>query len=202
METWKERLERMAPAAAFLAVSLTVFIVGDLLMPSPVARMARRYLDAAFTCDYMELYSLFDQRVLEGEMARYGLDRAGMEAVARTNSVQAERYVAQLERDYGVKLSYSYQTTDEWDLGPRKLEELQQRYDADGLRMELLAARQAGIQVAVRMKGQDRRKVMGRELELTIIATPQGWSLERDSMYAFLTVLYDLPTFAQENFDG
>lgn len=195
-----ERRERLIPAAVFLTVSLAVFTTGNILLPGPAAQVAGRYLDAAFTYDYMELYSLFDQAVLEGELERSGLTPAGMATVAAENGSRVERYVAQVERDYGVEISYSYRTGRERALTARELEELQRLYDADGLRVELVEARRARVSVVARLEGEDAHAELRRELEVTAIRTGRGWSLDRDSMHAFLSVIYDLPDFAQENF--
>lgn len=194
-----EHKDRVMPAV-FLAVSLMVFLMGNRALSRPAAKIAQRYLDAAFSYDYMELYSLFDQAVLEGELDRAGLDRTGMAAVAQVNSVQVAQYVAQVEQDYGVEISYSCRTTATEALGAQELAELQKLYDADGIQVELLGARRTSAQVTARMKGADGRKKLPRELEITAIRTARGWSLDRDSMHAFLTVIYDLPVFARENF--
>ncbi len=195
-----QRRERVIPAAVFLAVSLTVLMVGNLLLPSPAARVAGQYLDAAFAYDYMELYSLFDQAVLEGELDRSGLTPLGMETVAAENSSRVAGYVAQVERDYGVEISYSYQARRERALTAQELKELQRLYDADGLQVELLEAHRARVLVTARMEGTNGHEDLRQELEITAIRTCRGWSLDRDSMHAFLTVIYDLPAFAQESF--
>ncbi len=194
-----EYRDRVIPVV-FLAVSLAVFLMGNRALSRPAARIAQRYLDAAFAYDYMELYGLFDEAVLEGELDRAGLDRTGMEQVALLNSAQVAQYVAQAESDYGVEISYSCRTTATEALGAQELAELQRLYDADGIQVELLGARRTSARVTARMKGADGRKKLSRELEITAIRTARGWSLDRDSMHAFLTVIYDLPAFAQENF--
>lgn len=196
----REKRERLVPAAVFLALSLALLIVANLLLPSPATRVAGRYLDAAFAYDYTELYSLFDQAVLEGELERYGLDRSGMAAVAQLNSAQVEQYVALVESGCAVDISYTYELTGERALEPDELEALRGRYAADGFQVDILGARRVSAQVSTRLAGGGHWEVLERELELTAICTPSGWSLDRDSMHVYLAVIYDLPAFAQEHF--
>lgn len=190
----REHRERLVPAAGFLGGSLALFLALALTAPSPAVRVAERYLDAAFTYDYMGLYALFDDRVLEGELARYGLDRAGMAALARTNRGQLEEYVADIEGRYGVEISFSHQVSLQRPLERDEREALEGRYAADGMDLDIRDARRVSAWVAVQLTGGDQTQTLPRELELTAIATPGGWSLDRDSMYAFLDIIYDLPT--------
>lgn len=196
----KAHRDRLVPAAGLLGVSLALFIVMSLVSPSPAQRVGQRYLDAAFAYDYMGLYGLFDPQVLEGELERYGLDRSGMAALAQTNSRQVERYVADIQRQYAVEISYTYQVTGERSLEPGEWEALTGRYAADGFSADIRDARRVSALVSAALVGDGSRDKGEWELELTAIATPRGWSLDRDSMYAFLDVIYALPGLAQSAF--
>ena len=192
--------DRLVPAAGLLGVSLALFIVMSLVSPSPAQRVGQRYLDAAFAYDYMGLYGLFDPQVLEGELERYGLDRSSMAALAQTNSRQVERYVADIQRQYAVEISYTYRITGERSLEPGEWEALTGRYAADGFSADIRDARRVSALVSAALVGDGSRDKGEWELELTAIATPRGWSLDRDSMYAFLDVLYAMPGLAQSAF--
>lgn len=193
----KEHRDRLVPVAGFLAGSLAVCLALALAMPSPAARVAQRYLDAAFSYDYMGLYSLFDDRVLEGELARYGLDRSRMDSLARTNSEQLARYVADIEGRWGVEISFAHKVSLQRPLERGEREALESRYAADGIALDIRDARRVSAQVVVQVTRGDQAQTLPRELELTAIATPRGWSLDRESMYAFLDIIYDLPAAAQ-----
>lgn len=192
--------DRLVPAAGFLGISLAVFLALVLTAPSPAERVGQRYLDAAFAYDYMGLYGLFDPQVLEGELERYGLDRSSMAALAQTNSRQVERYVADIQRQYAVEISYTYRVTGERSLEPGEWEALTRRYAAGGFSADIRDARRVSALVSAALVGDGSRDEGEWELELTAIATPRGWSLDRDSMYAFLDVLYALPGLAQSAF--
>lgn len=211
MKSWKElerRLkswalgekQRLIAAAALLAVSLGLFFGWALARPSGAVQVARRYMEAAFDCDYMELYGLFDEAVLDRELERYGMDRAGMEDVARKNGALVEEYVVKVQTDYGVTVSFRYELAGERVLTPDELSALAGLYAADGFQVDILEARQVAVRATAQLAGADSRQTLERELEITAIRTPKGWSLDRDSMYAVWALLYDLPAFAQENF--
>lgn len=193
----KAHRERLVPSAAFLGVSLGVFLALALSMPSPAQRVGQRYLDAAFSYDYMGLYNLLDPQVLEGELDRYGLDRGSMAALAQTNHDQLARYVADIESRYGVKISFAPTIEAQRPLERAEEEALEGRYAADGIHLDIRAARRLRGSVYARLEGAGQVRALRRELELTAIATPQGWSLERDSMLVFLDVIYALPGAAQ-----
>lgn len=196
---WEHR-ERLVPAVGLLGISLAVFLALVLTTPNPAQRVGQRYLDAAFSYDYMGLYGLFDDQVLERELVRYGLDRNSMAALARTNSGQLEGYVADIERRYSVKISFSHKIAGQSSLERDEREAMERRYAVDGMAVEVLDARRVSMRVMAGLAGAGRWEEREWELELTAIATPRGWSLERDSMYAFLDIIYDLPSAAQGAF--
>ena len=198
MKEWKKRL---IAAAVFLALSLGLFLLCALdWWSTPAARVAKRYMNAAIKSDYMALYHLFDPSVLEREMEQGGMDEEGLEQVAQTNAQLVEQFVAGVESDYGVRVAYTYAVTEERELTPEQLELLTLAYDADGFPIELLDGRHLTVRAAAKLTGEKGTEKLERELELTVLQTPRGWCLDRDSMYVFWELLYALPGFAWEHF--
>ena len=201
MREWlKREKRRLVAGLIFLAVSLGLFFCVNLDWSSPPVRVAKGYMKAAIGNDYMALYRLFDPSVLEGEMARNGLDRAGLERVAQTNADRVKRHIADVESTYAVKARFAYAVTGVEALTPEQLEQLTLAYDADGLSIDLQDGRQVTVRATATLTGAAGRAALERDLVLTVLQTPRGWSLDRDSMYAYWDLLYALPNFAWDNF--
>ena len=191
--------EQRRMAAVFLVVSLGLFLGCILLSPGPAARVAARYMDAAVGNDYMALYQLFDPTVLAEEMERSGMDQAGLERVARANAALVEQYIAGIEGDYSVTFSCAYAVAGEETLDADRLENLNLAYAAEGYTLDLLDAREVTVRAAATLTGEGGAQTLERDLVLTVLRTPRGWSLDRDSMYAYWNLLYALPNFAAEH---
>ena len=195
-----ERRERLSWAGGFLAVSLAVFLCLALPGANGPEGVARRYMDAALDYDYLGIYRLIDRRVLDRELELAGLDRAGMEERAATNTGLVAEYIGQIEDEYGVDITYTYAVTGQRPLSADALAVLALAYERDGHGPDLLAATQVEVHAVARLTGAERTETLERELSVTAIRTGRGWSLDKDSMHTFLELFYDLPFFAWEHF--
>ena len=190
-----ERKKQLIAGAAFVVLGLGIFFLFKVWWLDAPVKVARRFMDAALTCDTMGMYNTVDEDVLTWLKAANGADTAvDMEALAAQSDAIMAGLIQEVE-DYGVEVTLDYTVTGSRDVESDRLAQLKNDYAE--IPVDIRRAREVDVRVTATLTGEQKEAVYQEDLTLTMIQTPRGWGSEvNDNIISVRNLMANLGDFA------